>query len=134
MNNLSNNSVSKSFGSLPANLKWNVVRGDTASLLVQFLENDEETSYDTATWTYISSAYDHETEVTYILDTEIIENSVKITARPEVTALWGTRFLDKVADLSFDLQVTMDLDVVWTPIVGKISVVGNVTGYAQEQI
>jgi hypothetical protein len=131
MNNLSNNRANKGFGSLPANLKWNVVRGDTASILVQFLESDEETSYDTDTWTYISSAYDHETGITYILDTETIGSSVKITAGPETTSLWGTRFLDKVADLSFDLQVTMDFDVVWTPIVGKISVIGNVTLYDQ---
>lgn len=126
---LHNNKV---FGSVPANLKWNVVRGDTASVLVEFLEDDEQTSYDTSTWSYLSSAYNHETGITHSLDVEVVGGSVKITALPEVTSLWGTRILDKVADLSFDLQVTIDNDVVWTPIIGKINVIGNVTRPVEE--
>jgi len=40
---------------------------------------------------------------------------------------WGTGYKSKVADLNFDLQVTMG-SVVWTPVSGTISVLGDVSG------
>lgn len=115
-------------GAKPANVKWNVVRGDTASIVVQFLEKDEVTYYDTSDWTYSSYAYDAKTNSQYELSVELIEEGVKITATPELTASWGTGRSDTVAELTFDLQVTIDNDTVWTPIIGTIGVIGDVTG------
>jgi len=118
----------QTIGAKPANVKWNVVRGDTANVLIQFLENDEQTEYDTSGWTYLSNAYDPKTDTIYPLDIEIVGGSVKITANSETTAQWGTSSRDKVAELSFDLQVTFDDETIWTPIIGTISVIGDVTG------
>lgn len=118
----------QSIGAKPANVRWNVVRGDTASIMVQFLENDEVTNYDTSGWTYVAKAYDSKTDTSYDLLVEETSTGVKITAAPEVTATWGTAPKDRVAELSFDLQVTIDADTVWTPILGTISVLGDVPG------
>lgn len=115
-------------GAKPAYIKWNIVRGDTASILVQFLQNDETTFYDTAGWTYESKAYNAKTDVSYLLTTEVVGDSVKITAPLEMTALWGTLPNGKVLELSFDLQVDVDVDTVWTPIIGVINVIGDVPG------
>jgi hypothetical protein len=123
-----NNCVPEVFGANPANIKWNVIRGDTATLLIQFFQNDEVTSYDTSLWSYIATAYDSKTDTYYTLDTEIIDNSVKVTAQPAVTALWGTGVKSKVAELNFDIEVTTGEDVVWTPVIGTITVTGDVTG------
>jgi hypothetical protein len=52
---------------------------------------------------------------------------VTITALPELTAYWGTTYSRSVAELEFDLEVTIG-DVVWTPVIGTISVIGDVSG------
>ena len=39
--NIMTMSIPESFGNTPAIVKWTVVRGDTARLRVDFLENDE---------------------------------------------------------------------------------------------
>lgn len=118
----------QTIGAKPANVKWNVVRGDTATIMIQFLQNDEKTSYDTTDWTYVAKAYDSKTDTTYSLDTEVIGSSVKITAPSTMTSQWGTAPKDKVAELSFDLQVTLGDNTVWTPVLGTIGVIGDVPG------
>ena len=50
--------IIEKFGASPANIQWTVVRGDTATLLVEFLEDDEVTGFDTSDWTYTATAYD----------------------------------------------------------------------------
>jgi hypothetical protein len=115
-------------GAAPANILWNVVRGDTATLLVNFFENDEVTPIDTNNWTFAASAYDPRNNTTYTLDADEGNSSVNITASPEITELWGTGITSTVAELTFDLEVTRDDGVIWTPIVGQIKVAGDVTG------
>ena len=115
-------------GAAPANILWNVVRGDTATLLVNFFENDEVTPIDTDNWTFAASAYDPRNNTTYTLDADEGNSSVNITASPEITELWGTGITSTVAELTFDLEVTRDDGVIWTPIVGQIKVAGDVTG------
>lgn len=116
------------FGADPVNIKWQIVRGDTAPLKIEFYENDEVSAYDTTGWTYLASAYDIKGDVVDELEVEAGEGFVLITATPELTALWGTGYSSIVAELAFDLQVTIDNDTVWTPVIGTISVLGDVTG------
>lgn len=113
-------------GAEPAQIKWRIVRGDTATLLVQFYENDEINFYDTSTWTYLATAYESKADRFDELDIEVHAGYVKITASPEITSTWGVNA--KTAELNFDVQVTIDGTTVWTPIIGIISVVGDVTG------
>lgn len=115
-------------GASPANVLWNVVRGDTATLLVQFFENDEVTPIQTDNWTFAASAFDPRTETFYTLETDEGVNAVTITADPDMTDEWGPGVVATVAELTFDLQVTREDGVVWTPIVGTIRVAGDVTG------
>lgn len=115
-------------GAAPANIKWNVVRGDTAVLLVQFLESDEATEYDTSTWDYLATAYDPQGQEFYDLEVSASNGSAQITAPDYVTETWGTGIKDNVATLRFDLQVTIDNDEIWTPVIGTIHVIGDVTG------
>ena len=116
------------FGANPVNLKWTVVRGDTAELRVQFFENDEATAYDTSTWDYAASAYDYKNAITDELEITVGEGYVDIIAPADITSLWGDGYQRTVAELAFDLQVTIGNDTVWTPVVGTISVLGDVTG------
>lgn len=116
------------FGADPANIQWSVVRGDTAILRVEFYENDETTAYDTSSWEYASSAYDYKGDVTDELEVVAGDGYVEITAPADITALWGTGYTRTVAELAFDLQVTVDRDTVWTPVIGTIKVLGDVTG------
>ena len=115
-------------GAAPANIKWNVVRGDTAILQVQFLEADEETNYDTSTWDYTATAYDAVAREFYDLEVEASAGTAQIVAPDYVTETWGTGIKDNVATLRFDLQVTIDNDEIWTPVIGTIHVIGDVTG------
>ena len=121
-----------SIGAQPAYVKWNVVRGDTSVLRVEFYNEDESNFYDTSGWTFISTVYDRRGRTLAALDVEIFEGYVEITATPSVSASWGSGYNDRVAQLDFDLQVTIsqenENDVVWTPVIGKISVLGDITG------
>lgn len=116
-----------SFGANPTRIKWTVVRGDTAKLKVEFWENDEATQYDTDTWTYESSAYDLKGDVLDTLQVTPGDGYVEITALPEVTSTWGTGHNAVSAELSFDLQVTIGGTTVWTPIIGTIVVLSDIT-------
>jgi hypothetical protein len=118
------------YGADPANVQWVVVRGDTAELRIDFLELDETTGYDTDGWEYMATAYNPISGTTYELDVNATDSHVVITADPEVTELWGTGAGSVVAELSFDLEVTIPglINTIWTPVIGTICVLGDVTG------
>jgi hypothetical protein len=116
------------FGADPSRIQWNIVRGDTSPLRVEFYENDEVTPYDTAGWEYLATTYDFKGDVLDELEISAGDGYVDITATPEITSLWGTGYNTVVAELAFDLQVTIDGETVWTPVIGTIRVLGDVTG------
>lgn len=118
----------QTFGADPANIKWNVVRGDTAILLVEFLEDDEVTPRDTSNWTFTATAYDPISGNTDDLEVEDGAGYVNITAPAYITEGWGTGTGGRIAELKFDLEVITDDDITWTPVIGTISVIGDVTG------
>lgn len=116
------------FGADPAQITWNIVRGDTATIVVQFFENDEKTYTDTSGWTFLATAYDSKTDTFYELDSIESEGFVRITAQPDITEQWGVGVKSKVAELAFDLQITTNDNIIWTPVIGTINVIGDVTG------
>lgn len=116
------------FGANPMTLKWNVVRGDTGVLRIEFYQDDEITLFDTTGWEYLASAYDYKGDVTDELETASGNGYVEITAVPDVTKYWGTGYGSVISELAFDLQVTIDGETVWTPVIGTIMVLGDVTG------
>ena len=121
------------YGNVPVNVQWKIVRGDTAELNVSFFELDELTNWDTDEWSYDATAYDSVTGTSYPLVIEDNSTNVKIIALPETTELWGISYGSVVGELSFDLQVTINGtsgldDIIWTPIIGTICVLGDVTG------
>jgi hypothetical protein len=115
------------FGANPANLKWQVVRGDTSSLRVEFFENDEVTPFDTSDWEFAATTYDFRGDVLDELEVSSGNGYVNITAPAEITSFWGSGYTSTVAELAFDLQVTID-EMIWTPVIGTITVLGDVTG------
>ncbi len=115
------------FGQKPISLKWNVVRGDTAKLRVEFLENDEATYFDISDWTFASSAYDSKGDAVDELDVTIGDGYVDIIAASDITENWGVGFSSVVAELAFDLEITIGNDI-WTPIIGTIVVSADITG------
>jgi hypothetical protein len=125
--------IIEKFGATPANIQWTVVRGDTATLLVEFLEDDEVTGFDTSDWTYTATAYDPVGDLLDDLAVEINGHTATITAPASVTSNWGTAYKQVAAELKFDLQVTIeggsgaDADMVWTPVLGTICVLSDIT-------
>jgi len=115
------------FGANPANVKWQVVRGDTASLRVEFYENDEITPFDTEDWVFSSTSYDFRGDVLDELEVEAYDGYAVITAPAEITEFWGAGYTSTVAELAFDLQVDIE-GTTWTPVIGTITVLGDVTG------
>lgn len=129
------NAIEK-YGYEPANIQWKVVRGDTASLTIDFLENDESTEWDTDGWTYKATAYDSKGNVLDDLEIEAEEGSVTVIAPSCITENWGTTYGSIVAELQFDVRVIIPgetvsgsstSDTIWTPVIGTICVLGNVT-------
>lgn len=117
------------FGADPINIKWNVVRGDSSSLRIEFFENNEATAFDTSDWIYFATAYDFKTDILDVLEVVPGTGYVDIKATPDVTSNWGSGYGRTTAELAFDLQITLPDDVtVWTPVVGTISVIADVTG------
>lgn len=116
------------FGADPANIKWNVVRGDTAILLVEFLEDDEETYRDTSSWTFIATAYDPITGNSDELEIDESDGSITVTAPAYITETWGVGSDKRVAELKFDIEVVTENDITWTPVIGTIAVIGDITG------
>lgn len=115
------------FGSDPAFVRWQVVRGDTASLRVEFFEDDESTPYDISGWTFTSTAYDQFDDALDLLTVTAGNGYVEIVAPASITANWGNGFRSLVAEVPFDLQVTLEDNTVWTPVLGNITVLGDVT-------
>jgi hypothetical protein len=115
------------FGQKPISFKWNIVRGDTAKLKIEFLQNDETTKFDVSDWTFASSAYDYKGDVLDELEVNAGTGYVEIVAPSDVTENWGTGFGSVVAELAFDLEVTINNEV-WTPIIGTIVVSADITG------
>ena len=115
------------FGANPIKIKWNVVRGDSASLRVEFLENDEQTSFSTSGWIYKASAYDPKGDT--IDELEVVSHSgyIDIKANPDVTQYWGTGYTTQVAELTFDLEIAIN-EIKWTPVIGTILVYGDISG------
>ena len=116
------------FGADPARIKWSIVRGDTSPLRIEFLEDDEVTYFDTSDWTYEATTYDPQSDTLDSLEVTPGEGYVDIMAPSSITELWGTGFKSVVTELTFDLQVTIDEETIWTPLIGTISVIGDVTG------
>jgi hypothetical protein len=120
------------FGATPANIQWTIVRGDTSEFRVDFLENDEETAFDTSDWTYVATTYDPSGDLLDLLEVTPGDGYVIITASSAVTLNWGTAYKSIVAELVFDLEVTIPAesgeisDTVWTPVIGRICVLGDV--------
>lgn len=115
-------------GVKPIDIRWDIVRGDTASIRVQFLELDEATAYDISSWQFEASAYSRKDNIFDDLEVKVVGTDVVITANSDLTEFWGTGIKKTVAELSFDLQVIIDPFTIWTPIVGTITVIGDVTG------
>jgi hypothetical protein len=119
-------SIPESFGNTPAIVKWNVVRGDTARLRVDFLENDETTIINISTWNFASTTYDNFGDILDSLTVEKGSGYVNIIAAPEITSFWGTGYNGTVAEIAFDLEVQIG-DTIWTPVLGTIKVAADVT-------
>ena len=115
-------------GADPANIKWSVVRGDSASLRIEFFEEDGTTKSSTSGWTALSSTYDYRGDVIDNLDTEIGTGYVDIIITPETSRLWGAGYRPIAADLGFDLQITTSDGTIWTPVIGSISVIADISG------
>jgi hypothetical protein len=126
-------STIEKYGASPANIQWTVVRGDTATLLVEFLEDDEITPFDCDSWTFKATSYDPMGNVLDNLTTTVDDNKVTITAPASITENWGTGYNQVAAELRFDLQVIieggsgLDADTVWTPVIGTICVLSDMT-------
>jgi len=116
------------FGADPARIKWNVVRGDTSPLRVEFLEDDEVTYFNTSTWTYKATSYDPQSDFIDELEVTAHSGYVDILAPASITENWGTGFKSVVTELTFDLQVTIAGETVWTPVIGTINVLGDISG------
>ena len=127
-------STIEKYGATPANIQWTVVRGDSATLKVEFFEDDEVTEYDTSDWTYSATAYDSNGDILDELVTTSGDGYVEIFAPSTTTENWGgTKYGSIVAELKFDLQIVIsggsgqNADTVWTPVIGTISVLGDVS-------
>lgn len=114
-------------GAEPQNVKWTVVRGDDASIKFEWYEDDGVTLKNTTGWTYLASAYDPKTATKYTLVTTAGTSNVIVGASSTLTSSWGTGSASIVAELIFDLQVTIDSKK-WTPVIGTIIVRSDITG------
>lgn len=123
------NTISQ-YGLEPIVVQWKVVRGNTATLTVDFLESDETTGWDTDGWTYKATAYDPQGNVLDDLPVEAENGSLTLVVPSSTTDRWGTTYASIVAELRFDIRVTIPADpcdTIWTPVLGTICVLGNVT-------
>ena len=128
MATLRGSSGSYLIGSAPPEIVWTVVRGDTAKLRVDFLENDESTHYDITNWEFASSTYDFRGDILDPLEVTVGDGYVDIVAPASLTAEWGNGYSSIVGELAFDLEATLDDGTVWTPVIGVITVLGDVSG------
>jgi hypothetical protein len=117
----------ENFGSDPAIIKWTIIRGDSSSIRLDFLHNDEVTHYNTDSWTYKAAAYDPKTDILDDLDTVAGSGYVDIKIPASLSSNWGVGYKSQIAELNFDIEVTIG-ETVWTPVTGIISVLGDVSG------
>ena len=123
-------------GASPINIQWKVVRGDTATLKIEFLEDDEVTPIDISDWTFTSSSYDASGDTLDELTVEEYTGYVIITAISDITKLWGVGYRNTVLELPFDLEIVIPSDdsgaiepeITWTPVIGTIVVLSDITG------
>lgn len=120
------------YGADPANIQWKVVRGDTATLTVDFLEIDETTAFDTDGWTYKATSYDAAGNVLDDIPVTATTGAATLIAPASLTLNWGSSYKTIVAELPFDLQVVIpgegsEEPTVWTPVIGTICVLGDIT-------
>jgi hypothetical protein len=116
-----------SIGSEPSNIKWTIVRGDDASASFYWYEDDGTTAKNTTGWTYLASAYDPKTATKYALTVTSGTGYVTVSIPNATSATWGTGSSNIVAELKFDLQVTISSKK-WTPVIGSIVVYSDITG------
>lgn len=116
-------------GAEPQNIKWTIVRGDDISVKFEWYEDDGVTAKDTTGWTYLASAYNPKTATKYSLTVASAAGYVTVSADSATTYGWGTGSASIVAELIFDLQVTISSKK-WTPIIGTIVVRSDITGSA----
>jgi hypothetical protein len=121
-------SVPELFGAEPANIQWTIVRGDTSPLRIEFVQDDEVTPYVTEGWEYAASAYDFRGDIIDELEVNVGSGYAEINIPTELSEQWGAGYSRIVAELAFDLQVTIDGTTVWTPVIGTIKVLGDITG------
>ena len=114
-------------GADPLVMQWTVVRGDTSPLSIQFLEDDEVTFLDTTGWTARATSYDPKGDVLDDLDASIDGGVVTINVPASITEYWGSGYKSVVSELRFDLQITKPNNIIWTPVIGTIRVLGDVT-------
>lgn len=117
-------------GASPANIQWTVVRGDSATLKVEFFEDDETTYFDTSDWEFLATAYDASGDFLDELQVVAEDGYVEIKASADITQNWGANYKTVVAELPFDLQVTITSGsdiTTWTPVIGTICVLGDIT-------
>ena len=114
-------------GAEPQNVKWNIVRGDDVSAKFEWYEDDGVTLKNTTGWTYAASAYDPKTSTKYTLTTTSGSGYVTVSIASAMTGGWGVGSTNLVAELIFDLQVTIDSKK-WTPVIGTIAVRSDITG------
>jgi hypothetical protein len=115
-------------GVKPIDIRWDIVRGDSSSIRIQFLELDESTAYDISSWQFEATAFSRKDKVFDELEVTVDGSDVIVTANSDLTEFWGTGITRTVAELTFDLQVVVDRFTIWTPVVGTITVIGDVTG------
>jgi hypothetical protein len=118
-----------SIGAEPSNIKWTIVRGDDASATFYWYEDDGATVKDTTGWTYLASAYNAKTSTKYTLTVASAAGYVTVSIPNATSAQWGTGSSNIVAELKFDLQVTISSKK-WTPVIGNIVVYSDITGSA----
>ena len=114
-------------GSEPQSIKWNIVRGDDASAVFEWYEDDGVTLKNTTSWTYAASAYDPKTTTKYTLTCTSGTGNVTVSIPNSMSSAWGTGSSAIVADLIFDLQITINSKK-WTPVIGNIVVRSDITG------
>lgn len=125
-------------GASPINIQWKVVRGDTATLKIEFLEDDEVTPIDISEWTFVSSSYDSSGDTLDELTVEKYTGYVIVTACSDITKFWGVGYRSTVLELPFDLEIiipnsesgAIEPEITWTPVIGTIVVLSDITGTA----
>jgi hypothetical protein len=124
------NNTTNKIGIFPASVDWNIVRGDTSELRVDFLNNDETTPWDIEGWEYSSTAYDSVNDSLEELEVIIYDSYILIKINPDQTLNWGSGYSDIIARLPFDLKIRIPTEsdsFIWTPISGTIVLCSDVS-------